>query len=369
MGRTFAKNGSFLPQSTLLQLLRMCGRASKLSHLQSRRRLFANLERFLRSGGTDEALVRDRPDPLGARRPAAATPTLYVARAYYNEVTAVDPVTYNALGTAFADPALVDAQGLALGPNGHVYVVSEGTGAVLEFDPSSGQLVSTVVSGLPLTGGGLGFVGSELAFGPNGDLYLGGRFDVGGSNQFQVRRYDPASGALLDTLVGVLPGFAFGSDDLLYGSQGGDILRYDPDDFDLVDVFAGTSLPAPVVPTVLHLAFAADGTLLALAEGYDPTLFEAVVALAAYDASGALIDATAPIWNPFTYADLAIDPATGDILALTDQPYLEQWDFLSSFPTPVGNPGFASVEMLFVPEGGSLSLLALAALALRRRAK
>jgi hypothetical protein len=321
--------------------------------------------------------------------PAAATPALYLSRTSGSpdpdRVVSVDPNTYTVQGTVFSDPALVDAQGLALGPNGHLYVVSQGTGAILEFDPDSGQLIGTVTSGLALTGGGS--QGSELAFGPNGDLYLGGSFNVSGSNQFQLRRYDPATGVLLDTLVGVGPGFAFGPDGLLYASPwlGLDISRYDPDDLSLMDVFA--SSPLPTLPYfgaqyvsggVTHLAFASDGTLLAMNEGtfrFFPSGFEGVAGVSAHDPSGALVAATPLESNPYGYFDLAIHPTSGQILSLTDVQQIVEWEFGAPHSLWIGSVGFLNVEMLFVPvpEPAAATLIAFgcaaASLARRRHPK
>ncbi|MBI5431870.1 MAG: NHL repeat-containing protein [Planctomycetes bacterium] len=106
-----------------------------------------------------------------------------------------------AAGSGLSRPRTV-----AFGPNGWVYVTSEGNDRVLVFDATSGVFVKALVVDDPLTApdetGGLD-APTGLAFGPDGRLY------VASGNTDGVLRYDATSGAFVDVFV--TPG-AGGSD-------------------------------------------------------------------------------------------------------------------------------------------------------------
>lgn len=319
--------------------------------------------------------------PLALAGSAQGTPVLYVSLASSpDRVVAVDPATYVAQGTAFQDPALVSPDGLALGPNGHVYVVSAGTRSILEFDPATGQLVGTVVTDLPTLTSNI-LRGTELAFGPNGDLYVGLRTG-GASASDELRRYDPTTGTLLDTLAGVGPAFAFGPDGLIYGtaSDGLQISRYDPTSFSLVDVFATSPITSMTFVGgstylgggITHLAFTSDGNLVTLNQATFQDSFgqqESAAGIFMHDAGGNLVGPSTLVPNFIGHFDLAVDPANGKILSTTDAEAFVEWQ-LSGPVAFLGSVPYIPIEVLFVPEPASLTSLALLAglLWLRRHA-
>src|SRR5580658_4872317 len=69
---------------------------------------------------------------------------------------------------------------LAFGPDGNLYVLSDGPASVLEFNGATGAFIGTFVG--PEAGpGSLGTVyGNGMTFGPNGDLFISNTFPIGG---------------------------------------------------------------------------------------------------------------------------------------------------------------------------------------------
>ena len=122
--------------------------------------------------------------------------------------------------------------GMAVAPNGNLFVSAAGIGSILVYDGQTGQPVS-------LGGGPAGFfttlisppaAPAQLAFGPDGDLYVSEFFGT------SVRVYNPATGQRLpDAATGLISagGLAFGPDGALFvgdwgpnfGLQPGKIVR------------------------------------------------------------------------------------------------------------------------------------------------
>lgn len=147
----------------------------------------------------------------------------------YGTGSAIDPTLYNKVyrfDTAGAkiEPDIdagptgpVYPTGMAVGPNGTIYVSSVGTGSIMHYD---GQ------TGAPLTLGAnppglFAFLGTaapaQMTFGPDGNLYVSEFF---GTN---VRKYDPATGDFLGNAAEGLTsagGLAFGPDGALYVGDG-----------------------------------------------------------------------------------------------------------------------------------------------------
>lgn len=116
-------------------------------------------------------------------------------------------------------------QAVRIGPNGMLYVVSEGNGRVLRYNATTLEFIDSFIN----AGAGTGITG--LAFGPDGDVYLGGyAVDT-------VRRYDGTTGQLEATVVaagtgldGPDCGMNFGPDGRLYipSYNNNAVVRYDP---------------------------------------------------------------------------------------------------------------------------------------------
>ncbi len=117
------------------------------------------------------------------------------------------------IGGPSGSTSLAYPRGLDFGPDGNLYVSSSSSGEVLRFDPNTGALIDTFV---PAGTGGL-TAPTGLVFGPDGDLYVVDR--VGSV----VRKYDATTGAYLGDFVApgaggmVFPiGLTFGPDGNLY---------------------------------------------------------------------------------------------------------------------------------------------------------
>lgn len=128
--------------------------------------------------------------------------------------------------------------GMALGADGHLYVSSSNSNAVLRYDGCTGAFLGAFVSS------GLNAPGN-LQFGPDGKLY------VCDKNTGQVLRFDPVSGAPLGVFASggglVQPVGLLWLAGLLYVSDfsGNAILRYDAGTGAFVDVFA--NVPTPLI--------------------------------------------------------------------------------------------------------------------------
>jgi len=124
------------------------------------------------------------------------------------------------------------AQAIKLGPDGHIYVVSENLSKILKYNRETLEFMGEFVS---VNGGPTG-----IDFDKQGRLYVG---RYGASN---VRRYD-TGGVLIDEpvaagskLIGPDNGMLFGPDDKLYipGYDSSNVMRYDPATGELVEVIA-----------------------------------------------------------------------------------------------------------------------------------
>jgi sugar lactone lactonase YvrE len=120
--------------------------------------------------------------------------------------------------------------GITLGPDGNVYVASNG-GTVLRYNGTTGQYINTFVA--QRSGGLSGFTGNCLAFGPDGNLY------ASSANTNQVLEYNGTTGAFIKAFVAAGSGgltdprgLTFGPDGNLYiasfdvNSGANGIMRY-----------------------------------------------------------------------------------------------------------------------------------------------
>jgi DNA-binding beta-propeller fold protein YncE len=86
---------------------------------------------------------------------------------------------------------LDDPNGLAVGPDGNLYVGSDLTDSVLRYNGMTGAFIDTFV---PPGSGGLNGT-NDIAFGPDGNLYVASFLSD------SVLRYNGATGAFIDAFV------------------------------------------------------------------------------------------------------------------------------------------------------------------------
>jgi streptogramin lyase len=133
---------------------------------------------------------------------------------------------------------LTGPQAIRRGPDGLVYVASEGTGKVLRYRADTLAFVDSFINESP------NYHPLGLDFGPDGDLYVAG-FDAN-----KVNRYDGHNGQFKATVVttangirGPEVGTVFGPDGRLYvpGYYTSNVVRYDPASGTVGDAIGATS--------------------------------------------------------------------------------------------------------------------------------
>jgi glucose/arabinose dehydrogenase len=183
-----------------------------------------------------------------------ADAALLVASHQTHSVLQYDEQTgaFNSIFVATQSGGLDLPTGLAFGPDGNLYVGRGNAAHVFRYDGSSGAFIDLFADGSSLAAATNG-----ITFGPDGDLYV----SAGG-----VLRFDGLSGALGGYFVppgaGGLDGphgLIFGPDGHLYisSAENDQVLRYDGETGAALGVFAsGGGLDLPV-----GLAFGPDGHL------------------------------------------------------------------------------------------------------------
>ncbi|MEM7164472.1 MAG: hypothetical protein AAF581_03355 [Planctomycetota bacterium] len=196
--------------------------------------------------------------PLRGRAVALEPGDLLVSSFWGNEVLRFDGNTGAPRGSFLSSP-VIGPEGIAFGPDGHLYVVSRTTNSVLRFDGANGTYIDTFVApgsgGLSLPHG--------CTFGADGHLY------VASTLTDSVLRYDGTSGVFLGVFTvggGLLRplGLTFGPDGNLYvsGEHNHAVLRFSGTSGTFIDAFAsGGGLWAPS-----DVTFGSDGDLYVTGE-------------------------------------------------------------------------------------------------------
>ena len=137
---------------------------------------------------------------------------LLVSSRFNSRVLRYNAATGTFVAVFAAGHDLANPNGIAIGPDGNLYVGNGDEGRVLKFDGQTGDFLGTFVS--PATPGGLAGA-RAIAFGPDGNLYV----DSGATNN--VLAYDGTTGAFLRVAaqgngVSGPVGLTFGPDANLY---------------------------------------------------------------------------------------------------------------------------------------------------------
>ncbi|MCS6978295.1 MAG: tandem-95 repeat protein [Gemmatales bacterium] len=162
-------------------------------------------------------------------------------------------------GIAASSGSLNNPQGIAIGPDGHLYVASAGSNSILRYDVQNGAFLSVFVSS---GSGGLSNP-TGITFGPDGHLY------VSSFASDAVLRYHGTTGAFLGTFVAAGSGGLDGPEGLVFGPDGhlyvssshsDAILRYSGTTGAFLGQFnTGDSNPPLDAPS--QLAFGSDSSL------------------------------------------------------------------------------------------------------------
>jgi streptogramin lyase len=178
-----------------------------------------------------------------------------------NGISRFDGTTGASLGY-FVSPGAGGLSGpgnFIFGPDGNLYVSSNGTASVKRYDGVTGAYINDFVA----PGSGSLADPGGLAFGPDGNLYVAvGAHSAGGG---KVARYSGATGAYLDDFVPNGSGGISYAQDLVFGPDGNlyvcdgitnSILRYNGVTGAFINVFAAIGSGDPT-----SLRFGADGNL------------------------------------------------------------------------------------------------------------
>src|SRR5205823_315602 len=144
---------------------------------------------------------------LSAFAASAARADLFVSRDSPNGTVLQYDESTGALIADFAADMVGGARGVLWGPDGNLYVASDGQNAILRFD-NTGKFIDTFISS-----------GGELS-GPRGIIFdAKGNLYVSSKNTKSVERYDP-KGKYLGSFVTAASGGLSGPRGLLFGPDG-----------------------------------------------------------------------------------------------------------------------------------------------------
>jgi glucose/arabinose dehydrogenase len=309
---------------------------------------------------------------LAACSSSATAGNLYVSDANLFTVSVFDATTGTFTGTLTPTGGWGNPSGIAVGPDGDVYVADFSNNVVDRFSASGAFLDTFVSSGL--------YEPSGLAFGPNGNLYVA---NFGPGNYSYIARFDssgnPVDGSpFVPSSTGLYdPGaIAFGPDGNLY------IADSSNDAVDKVVLPTGafsTLIPAGCPPTPFAnpqgVAFGPDHDLYVSDAGYGC----GTGGVYKYDTSGTLLGT----FVATNFLDAPIDLAFGPDgnLYVTDSQgrvalfngttgaYIDDFVAYGGSGSPLNSPTFLAFSGASgVPEPATLGMmgLGLAGLALRR---
>ena len=128
-----------------------------------------------------------------------------------SNLTRYDLTTRQLKGTHGASSGLVNPLAARVGPDGRLYVTSEGSNAILRFNPNTGAFIDTFIS----AGAGGLTQPTGLDWGADGSLYVAS-FDGN-----KVLKYNGATGGFISTFVSAGAGGLNGADNgMIFGPDG-----------------------------------------------------------------------------------------------------------------------------------------------------
>ncbi len=199
---------------------------------------------------------------LASTAEAACAQRILIGGYFSNSVSVFDACTGTFERTLDSGNHIVGPQAMRIGPDGLLYVVSEGNGQILRYNASTLAFQDSFINT------GTGFNPTGMAFGPDGDVY------VGGYEGDSVRRYDRQTGALKATVVaagaaglnGPDNGMSFGPDGRLYipAYDANTIVAWDPNS-QQASIFVARAAGGLFRPR--GIVFEANGNMLVSSEG------------------------------------------------------------------------------------------------------
>jgi DNA-binding beta-propeller fold protein YncE len=278
-----------------------------------------------------------------------------------NSVSRFDLTTGAFLGTLDLSANLSGPLCTRLGPDGRLYVASEGTGTIERFDASTGAHLGTFIA--PGSGGLT--TPSGVTWGPDGHLY------VSSFTGNSVLKYDGVTGAFMSTFIasgigginGADNGTHFGPDNNLYipSYNNNRILRKSAS-----GGFVTTFVSTISRPRVLEFR---AGSAYVTAEGSDSVMKYDLATGASQGAfvaagSGGLDAPTGMVFAPD--GSLYVSSVTNDNVLRYDA---TTGAFVNTF-IPAGAGGIdGPVFLTIIPAPGAVLVLAMGVLGLNRRAR
>ncbi len=200
-------------------------------------------------------------------RYVAAAADLYVSGTFSYPETGVKgfqgstglPYGVDGTGNFATGGGLYFPRGLVFGPDGNLYVSSEGTDNVLKYNGSTGVFLSEFIA----AGAGGLTVPKGLAF-AGGKLYVAG--SDSGSGITDVLRFDATTGVFVDKLSDYLPPLVSyeapwditpGPGGDIYFTANGNVIRFNPTTHALIEFVTGANVSSPP----RGLTFGPDGNL------------------------------------------------------------------------------------------------------------
>ncbi|TWT40599.1 Virginiamycin B lyase [Phycisphaerae bacterium RAS1] len=288
---------------------------------------------------------------------SAAAEQLLVCNFFSDTVSRFDLATGQYLGTLQTGVGLDGPLAARLGPDGLLYVASEGSHSIQRYDPGSGAYIDDFVA----SGSGGLLQPTGMTWGPDGHLY------VPSFGLHSVLKYDGQTGAPLGEFVAPFSGQLSGPDNgTTFGPDGhlwvpsynsNRICRYDGQSGAFLNSFAVGR------PRVMEFR---DGVVYVTSESLDAvrrfnaTTFASQGFFVASGAGG-LDTPVGMVFAPDGV--LYVTSATNDNILKYDG---QTGAFLGEFAA-AGVSGDGPVFLTVIPEPGTMALLVIAAAAWRRR--